>query len=51
MTDYGSYEFVFKDIDGRNIGAGLIADKIKYFEDSNLLNENKEKKTGNSDMA
>jgi len=37
MTDYGSYEFVFEDIDGRNIGIGLIKNKKKYFENSNLL--------------
>ena len=39
LTDYGSYEFVFQDIDGRNIGIGLIADKKKYFENSNFLNQ------------
>jgi predicted lactoylglutathione lyase len=39
ITDYGSYEFVFQDIDGRNIGIGLIADKKKYFEKSNLLDD------------
>lgn len=38
LTDYGSYEFVFQDIDGRNIGIGLIADKKKYFENSDFLN-------------
>lgn len=33
-TDYGSYEFVAEDIDGRLIGVGLIADRSVYFEDS-----------------
>lgn len=33
-TDYGSYEFVAKDIDGRLIGVGLIAERNVYFEDS-----------------
>jgi len=37
MTDYGSYEFVFEDIDGRNIGMGLIKNEKEYFENSNLL--------------
>jgi predicted lactoylglutathione lyase len=36
-TEYGNYEFVIQDIDGRNIGIGLIADKKMYFENSNLL--------------
>jgi uncharacterized glyoxalase superfamily protein PhnB len=40
ITDYGSYEFVFEDIDGRLIGIGLIADQEKYFENSNLLEKN-----------
>jgi len=37
MTDYGSYEFVIEDIDRRNIGFGLIANKEIYFKDSNYL--------------
>jgi len=37
MTDYGSLEFVFEDIDGRNIGVGLIADKTIFFKDSNYI--------------
>jgi len=37
MTDYGSLEFAFEDIDGRNIGVGLIADKEIFFEDSNYI--------------
>jgi len=37
MTDYGSLEFVFEDIDGRNIGVGLIANNETYFKDSNYL--------------
>jgi catechol 2,3-dioxygenase-like lactoylglutathione lyase family enzyme len=36
MTDYGSYEFVFEDIDGRRIGVGLIKDEERYFKESNL---------------
>ncbi|MDR0910319.1 MAG: VOC family protein [Spirochaetaceae bacterium] len=35
MTDYGSYEFAFQDIDGRNIGIGLIKNNEAYFSDSN----------------
>jgi RimJ/RimL family protein N-acetyltransferase/uncharacterized glyoxalase superfamily protein PhnB len=35
LTDYGSYEFVFEDLDGRNIGVGLIADEKVYFNNSN----------------
>lgn len=37
ITDYGSYEFVIQDIDGRNLGIGLIKDKDKFFEKSNHL--------------
>ncbi|HEX2996275.1 MAG TPA: VOC family protein [Anaerolineales bacterium] len=40
ITDYGSYEFVFEDIDGRIIGVGLIANKNRYFENSNFLEKN-----------
>lgn len=40
MTDYGSYEFVFEDIDGRNIGIGLIKNNEIYFEKSNYLYNN-----------
>jgi len=36
-TDYGSYEFVLEDIDGRLIGIGLIYDNEVYFENSDLL--------------
>lgn len=36
MTDYGSYEFVFEDIDGRRIGVGLIKDDKTYFKDSDV---------------
>ena len=36
-TDYGSYEFVIEDIDGRLIGIGLIYDNKLYFEDSNYI--------------
>ena len=35
-TDYGSYEFVIEDIDGRQIGIGRIFDKAVYFEDSDM---------------
>ncbi len=31
MTDYGSYEFVIEDIDGRRIGIGRIRDKDVFF--------------------
>ena len=37
MTDYGSLEFSFEDIDGRKIAIGLIADKDTFFHDSNHL--------------
>jgi catechol 2,3-dioxygenase-like lactoylglutathione lyase family enzyme len=39
MTDYGSLEFIFEDMDGRNIGVGLISKDEIYFKDSNLLIE------------
>ena len=35
-TDYGSYEFVIEDIDGRHIGIGLIYSNQIYFENSNI---------------
>ncbi|MBZ9635141.1 VOC family protein [Clostridium sp. FP1] len=35
-TDYGSYEFVIEDIDGRLIGIGLIFDNKIYFENSDV---------------
>jgi catechol 2,3-dioxygenase-like lactoylglutathione lyase family enzyme len=35
-TAYGSYEFVFEDIDGRHIGVGRIFDNAVYFKDSDL---------------
>ncbi len=41
ITDYGSYEFVFEDIDGRRIGVGLIASNDKFFENSNYLEKGK----------
>jgi len=34
-----SIEIVIEDIDGRNIGFGLIANKDIYFENSNLLEQ------------
>ncbi len=40
ITEYGSYEFVFEDIDGRVIGVGLIADKDRFFANSNYLEKN-----------
>jgi uncharacterized glyoxalase superfamily protein PhnB len=36
-TDYGSYEFVIKDIDSRLLGIGLIEDNDLYFRDSNYI--------------
>ncbi|MTI60253.1 MAG: glyoxalase [Firmicutes bacterium] len=38
-TDYGSYEFVIEDIDGRLIGIGRIYDKQTYFENSDFLQD------------
>jgi catechol 2,3-dioxygenase-like lactoylglutathione lyase family enzyme len=35
-TDYGSYEFVIEDVDGRLIGIGLISDDKTYFEHSDF---------------
>ncbi len=40
ITEYGSYEFVFEDIDGRTIGVGLIADQDRFFANSNYLEKN-----------
>mgnify|MGYP006291950337 CR=1 FL=1 len=34
ITTYGSYEFVFEDIDGRHIGVGRIVNKAVFFRDS-----------------
>jgi catechol 2,3-dioxygenase-like lactoylglutathione lyase family enzyme len=34
LTPYGSYEFVFEDIDGRRIGVGLINNNEVFFEHS-----------------
>jgi predicted lactoylglutathione lyase len=36
MTEYGSYEFVFEDIDGRRIGVGRVFNPELYFKNSNL---------------
>ncbi len=36
QTEYGSYEFVFEDCDGRRIGVGRIMDEAVYFKDSDL---------------
>lgn len=36
MTEYGSYEFVIEDVDGRQIGIGRIVEKAVYFKDSDL---------------
>ena len=38
-TDYGSYEFVVEDIDGRLIGIGLIFDNKVYFENSDFISD------------
>jgi catechol 2,3-dioxygenase-like lactoylglutathione lyase family enzyme len=35
-TEYGSWEFVFEDIDSREIGVGRIMEKETYFKDSNV---------------
>lgn len=35
LTDYGSMEFTFEDLDGRIIGIGLIADEKTFFRRSN----------------
>jgi predicted lactoylglutathione lyase len=35
-TSYGSYEFVIKDIDGRLIGIGRVADQSTFFKNSNV---------------
>ena len=36
QTPYGSYEFVFEDIDGRQIGVGRITDRSTFFTDSEI---------------
>lgn len=36
QTAYGSYEFVFEDGDGRQIGVGRIMDRATYFKDSDF---------------
>jgi catechol 2,3-dioxygenase-like lactoylglutathione lyase family enzyme len=36
QTAYGSYEFVFEDIDGRQIGVGRIMDDGVYFKDADI---------------
>lgn len=40
-TDYGSYEFVFEDIDGRQIGVGRIGEADTYFENSDVVESTK----------
>lgn len=40
-TDYGSYEFIVEDIDGRLIGIGLIEDNKVYFENSDYIEDKK----------
>lgn len=37
MTAYGSYEFVFEDLDGRQIGVGRIRDNETYFKNSDFV--------------
>lgn len=39
ITDYGSYEFVIEDIDGRLIGIGRIRDNNVFFKNSNMYYE------------
>jgi catechol 2,3-dioxygenase-like lactoylglutathione lyase family enzyme len=41
ITEYGSYEFAFEDIDGRVIGVGLIANKDRFFANSNYIEKDK----------
>jgi len=36
MTEYGSYEFVIEDLDGRQLGIGLMVNRPTFFEDSDL---------------
>ncbi|NLO39892.1 MAG: glyoxalase [Ruminiclostridium sp.] len=36
-TDYGCYEFVIEDIDGRQIGVGLIFSKETFFRESSFI--------------
>lgn len=38
LTSYGSYEFVFEDIDGRRIGVGRIKHEDVFFGTPNSLN-------------
>lgn len=38
-TEYGSYEFVIEDIDGRLIGIGRIYDNQTFFENSDYLQD------------
>jgi hypothetical protein len=35
-TNYGSYEFVIEDIDGRLIGIGRVCDQATFFKNSNV---------------
>jgi hypothetical protein len=35
-TEYGSWEFAFEDIDGRQIGVGRIMEKQTYFKNSDF---------------
>jgi uncharacterized glyoxalase superfamily protein PhnB len=36
MTEYGSYEFVMEDIDGRLIGIGQVKDKERFFKNTDV---------------
>jgi len=36
MTEYGSYEFVVEDIDGRLIGIGQIKNKERFFKNTGV---------------
>lgn len=37
LTDYGSYEFVIEDIDGRQIGIGRVQDEGRFFKESDRV--------------
>jgi len=41
LTSYGSYEFVFEDMDGRLIGIGDIKDNEVFFRGGKLFGEQK----------
>ncbi len=37
LTDYGSYEFVIEDIDGRQIGVWRVQDEARFFRESDRI--------------